>query len=84
MLDRSHTIAPPGFNRWLVPPAAIAPTGFCPAGLEVVAGARWSGAATRSTQMSLSPAATIVLTRAAIQQKGQGADLFGHVVGSKM
>jgi MFS family permease len=24
MLDRSHTIAPPGFNRWLVPPAAIA------------------------------------------------------------
>ncbi len=23
-LDREHTIAPPGFNRWLVPPAAIA------------------------------------------------------------
>lgn len=23
-LDRSHTIAPPGFNRWLVPPAALA------------------------------------------------------------
>ena len=24
MLDREHTIAPPGFNRWLVPPAALA------------------------------------------------------------
>ncbi|MBA2463949.1 MAG: MFS transporter, partial [Nocardioidaceae bacterium] len=24
MLDRSHTIAPPGYNRWLVPPAALA------------------------------------------------------------
>ena len=24
LLDRSHTIAPPGFNRWLVPPAALA------------------------------------------------------------
>lgn len=23
-LDRSHTVAPPGFSRWLVPPAAIA------------------------------------------------------------
>ena len=23
-LDRRHTIAPPGFNRWLVPPAALA------------------------------------------------------------
>ena len=23
-LDRSRTIAPPGFNRWLVPPAALA------------------------------------------------------------
>ncbi|MBV7435345.1 OFA family MFS transporter [Cardiobacteriaceae bacterium TAE3-ERU3] len=23
-LDRSHSIAPPGFNRWLVPPAALA------------------------------------------------------------
>ena len=23
-LDRSHTIAKPGFNRWLVPPAALA------------------------------------------------------------
>jgi MFS family permease len=23
-LDREHTVAPPGFNRWLVPPAAIA------------------------------------------------------------
>ena len=22
-LDRSHTIAPPGFSRWLVPPAAL-------------------------------------------------------------
>ena len=22
-LDRSHTIAKPGFNRWLVPPAAL-------------------------------------------------------------
>jgi MFS family permease len=24
LLDRSHTIAKPGFNRWLVPPAALA------------------------------------------------------------
>ena len=24
MLDKKHTIAPPGFNRWLVPPAALA------------------------------------------------------------
>ena len=24
LLDREHTVAPPGFNRWLVPPAAIA------------------------------------------------------------
>ena len=24
MLDRASTIAPAGFNRWLVPPAAIA------------------------------------------------------------
>ncbi len=24
MLDRSRTIAPPGYNRWLVPPAALA------------------------------------------------------------
>jgi len=24
ILDRAHTIAPPGFNRWLVPPAALA------------------------------------------------------------
>ena len=24
VLDRSHTIAKPGFNRWLVPPAALA------------------------------------------------------------
>ena len=24
MLDRKHTIAPPGFNRWLIPPAALA------------------------------------------------------------
>ena len=23
-LDRERTIAPPGFNRWLVPPAALA------------------------------------------------------------
>lgn len=23
-LDRRHTIAPPGFNRWLIPPAALA------------------------------------------------------------
>jgi len=23
-LDRDHTIAPPGFNRWLIPPAALA------------------------------------------------------------
>src|SRR5215472_12998209 len=23
-LDREHTVAPPGFNRWLVPPAALA------------------------------------------------------------
>ena len=23
-LNREHTVAPPGFNRWLVPPAAIA------------------------------------------------------------
>ncbi|MFP5315229.1 MAG: OFA family MFS transporter [Actinomycetes bacterium] len=23
-LDREHTIAPPGFNRWLIPPAALA------------------------------------------------------------
>ncbi|MDN6201893.1 MAG: OFA family MFS transporter, partial [Micrococcaceae bacterium] len=23
-LDRSHSIAPPGFNRWLIPPAALA------------------------------------------------------------
>ena len=24
VLDRNHTIAPPGYNRWLVPPAALA------------------------------------------------------------
>ena len=24
LLDRSHTVAPPGFNRWLIPPAALA------------------------------------------------------------
>ncbi len=24
LLNREHTVAPPGFNRWLVPPAAIA------------------------------------------------------------
>src|SRR5271168_5179244 len=24
ILDRAHTIARPGFNRWLVPPAALA------------------------------------------------------------
>ena len=24
LLDREHTIAPAGYNRWLVPPAAIA------------------------------------------------------------
>ncbi len=24
LLDREHTIAPPGFNRWLIPPAAMA------------------------------------------------------------
>jgi MFS family permease len=24
ILDKQHTIAPPGFNRWLVPPAALA------------------------------------------------------------
>jgi len=24
LLDREHTIAKPGFNRWLVPPAALA------------------------------------------------------------
>ncbi|MEV6349515.1 OFA family MFS transporter [Actinoplanes sp. NPDC051851] len=24
VLDRRHTIAPPGFNRWLIPPAALA------------------------------------------------------------
>jgi MFS family permease len=24
LLDKKHTIAPPGFNRWLVPPAALA------------------------------------------------------------
>ncbi|WP_309126497.1 OFA family MFS transporter [Kocuria sp.] len=23
-LDRAHTVAPPGFNRWLIPPAALA------------------------------------------------------------
>ncbi|MFI7483946.1 OFA family MFS transporter [Kocuria sp. M1R5S2] len=23
-LDRQHTVAPPGFNRWLIPPAALA------------------------------------------------------------
>ncbi len=23
-LDRDHTIAPPGYSRWLVPPAALA------------------------------------------------------------
>ncbi len=23
-LDRSHTVAPPGYNRWLIPPAALA------------------------------------------------------------
>ena len=23
LLDRSRTVAPPGFNRWLVPPAAL-------------------------------------------------------------
>ncbi|MFC4902932.1 OFA family MFS transporter [Kocuria oceani] len=23
-LDREHTVAPPGFNRWLIPPAALA------------------------------------------------------------
>lgn len=24
LLDREHTVAPPGYNRWLVPPAALA------------------------------------------------------------
>jgi len=24
VLDREHTVAPPGFNRWLIPPAALA------------------------------------------------------------
>ncbi|HEY3902263.1 MAG TPA: OFA family MFS transporter [Chthoniobacter sp.] len=24
ILDREHTVAPPGFNRWLIPPAALA------------------------------------------------------------
>ena len=24
VLDRKHTIAPPGYNRWLIPPAALA------------------------------------------------------------
>ena len=24
ILDRSRTVAPPGYNRWLVPPAALA------------------------------------------------------------
>jgi MFS family permease len=24
MLDREHTVAPPGYNRWLIPPAALA------------------------------------------------------------
>ena len=24
LLDRQHTVAPPGFNRWLIPPAALA------------------------------------------------------------
>ncbi len=24
LLDREHSIAPPGFTRWLVPPAALA------------------------------------------------------------
>ena len=24
LLDREHTVAPPGFNRWLIPPAALA------------------------------------------------------------
>jgi len=24
VLDRRHTIAPPGYNRWLIPPAALA------------------------------------------------------------
>ena len=23
-LDRERTVAPPGFNRWLIPPAALA------------------------------------------------------------
>ncbi len=23
-LDRQHTIAPPGYSRWLIPPAALA------------------------------------------------------------
>ena len=23
-LDRQHSVAPPGFNRWLIPPAALA------------------------------------------------------------
>ena len=23
-LDRAHTVAPPGYSRWLVPPAALA------------------------------------------------------------
>lgn len=23
-LDREYTVAPPGYNRWLVPPAALA------------------------------------------------------------
>ena len=24
VLDREHTVAPPGYNRWLIPPAALA------------------------------------------------------------
>lgn len=28
LLDRQHTVAKPGFNRWLIPPAALA-VHFC-------------------------------------------------------
>ena len=24
VLDRRHTVAPPGYSRWLIPPAALA------------------------------------------------------------
>jgi hypothetical protein len=40
-------------------------TWYYPARLELVVGSRWSGAAARRPTMTLSPAAIIVLTRAA-------------------